>query len=458
MTPARALRRDRRKRDAPAAHQSTREDSGPAAHQGRARTPVLQRTLCMYVSLMWLEGFLKPGEGWLSRCHMMLSALRRVARPAAARSFAAYTPARTWQVYLSGEIHSDWREVIAAGVADRKLPVELGAPITSHEDSDDCGAVILGDEASRPNYDGKGARLNLIRARTGRQARATFPTSQAPSSTVVRSFRLILGRAIISRSALDAWMFLERARAERSKRTRSARCPPGTRTLIDAADVVVVRFGDKYRQWNAAFDAGYATARGKALVTLHPPGVSHMLKEVGRKRRKRRELRTSGRIGAVSARVRTSRVRSPSARRRATRIDARASARVEVGPERSVPPRSTRARSRSARTRRRSSTRGAAASPGPAGRDRRRAPLGPRLRRHRRAAGAARRRRVRAHDGARGAGQPEPVSGRRGGDRKSPPRRASSGSEPGRRSGRAYMPCLPSPCRKTRAWRLPNWL
>ena len=116
---------------------------------------------------------------------MMLSALRRVARPAAARSFAAYTPARTWQVYLSGEIHSDWREVIAAGVADRKLPVELGAPITSHEDSDDCGAVILGDEASRPNYDGKGARLNLIRARTGRQARATFPTSQAPSSTVV---------------------------------------------------------------------------------------------------------------------------------------------------------------------------------------------------------------------------------------------------------------------------------
>ena len=148
---------------------------------------------------------------------MMLSALRRVARPAAARSFAAYTPARTWQVYLSGEIHSDWREVIAAGVADRELPVELGAPITSHEDSDDCGAVILGDEASRPNYDGKGARLNLIRARTGRQARATLPTSQAPSSTVVRSFRPILGRAIISRSALDAWMFfLERARAESS--------------------------------------------------------------------------------------------------------------------------------------------------------------------------------------------------------------------------------------------------
>ena len=153
----------------------------------------------------------------------MLSALRRVARPAAARSFAAYTPARTWQVYLSGEIHSDWREVIAAGVADRKLPVELGAPITSHEDSDDCGAVILGDEASRPNYDGKGARLNLIRARTGRRERAT----KSPSSTVVRSFRPILGRAIISRSALDAWMFLERARAERSCRSEVG--APGSR-------------------------------------------------------------------------------------------------------------------------------------------------------------------------------------------------------------------------------------
>ena len=123
---------------------------------------------------------------------------------------------RVWKVYLSGEIHSDWREVSGDGVSARNLPVTIDAPNTSHEDSDDCGAIILGDEEKRPNYDNKGARLNLIR----------------------------------------------------------------TRTLIDDADVVVVRFGDKYRQWNAAFDAGYATARGKALVTLHPPGVSHMLKEV----------------------------------------------------------------------------------------------------------------------------------------------------------------------------------
>jgi YtoQ family protein len=53
-----------------------------------------------------------------------------------------------------------------------------------------------------------------------------------------------------------------------------------TKTLLEDADVVVVRFGEKYRQWNAAFEAGYAAARGKAIITLHPPAISHMLKEV----------------------------------------------------------------------------------------------------------------------------------------------------------------------------------
>jgi YtoQ family protein len=53
-----------------------------------------------------------------------------------------------------------------------------------------------------------------------------------------------------------------------------------TKTLLEAADIVVVRFGEKYRQWNAAFEAGYASARGKPLITLHPPAISHMLKEV----------------------------------------------------------------------------------------------------------------------------------------------------------------------------------
>mmetsp|Transcript_43841 Transcript_43841/g.107158 ORF Transcript_43841/g.107158 Transcript_43841/m.107158 type:complete len:223 (-) Transcript_43841:148-816(-) len=134
--------------------------------------------------------------------------------PAAAR--ALHTPPRTWTVYLSGEIHSDWREQIAKGVKELGLPVHLSSPITVHEDSDDCGAIILGDEDKRPNYDNKGAKMNSIR----------------------------------------------------------------TKTLLEDADIVVVRFGEKYKQWNAAFDAGYAAALGKSIIVIHPPSLGHMLKEV----------------------------------------------------------------------------------------------------------------------------------------------------------------------------------
>ena len=121
-----------------------------------------------------------------------------------------------WSVYLSGEIHTDWRERIEAGASEAGLPVRFSAPVTDHASSDDCGVAILGDEADPFWKDHKGAGINAIR----------------------------------------------------------------TRTLIERADVVVVRFGDKYRQWNAAFDAGYASALGKPVVTLHEPGLTHALKEV----------------------------------------------------------------------------------------------------------------------------------------------------------------------------------
>ena len=122
----------------------------------------------------------------------------------------------TWDVYLSGEIHTDWRERIAAGVKAAGLPVSLTAPVTNHADSDDCGVAILGEESANFWKDHKGAKVNAIR----------------------------------------------------------------TRTLIERADVVVVRFGDKYRQWNAAFDAGYAAAAGIPVITLHDPELTHALKEV----------------------------------------------------------------------------------------------------------------------------------------------------------------------------------
>jgi YtoQ family protein len=118
------------------------------------------------------------------------------------------------KVYLSGEIHTDWRNEIMDGA--KGLAVEFSAPVTDHAASDDCGVAILGAETDKFWHDRKGASLNAIR----------------------------------------------------------------TRKAISDADVVVVRFGDKYKQWNAAFDAGYAAALGKSLIVLHAPEHQHPLKEV----------------------------------------------------------------------------------------------------------------------------------------------------------------------------------
>jgi YtoQ family protein len=123
-----------------------------------------------------------------------------------------------WQIYLSGEIHTDWRERIVDGAETAGLDIDFTGPVTDHAASDDCGAAILGAPSEKFWHDHVGAGVNAIR----------------------------------------------------------------TRTLIEHADVVVVRFGEQYRQWNAAFDAGYAAALGKALVTLHPPEHDHALKEVDR--------------------------------------------------------------------------------------------------------------------------------------------------------------------------------
>jgi YtoQ family protein len=125
---------------------------------------------------------------------------------------------RIWNVYLSGEIHSDWRERIEAGAREAELPIAFSAPVTDHAASDDAGTGTLGEEGTPFWRDHTGAGVNAIR----------------------------------------------------------------TQTLIRAADVVVVRFGDKYRQWNAAFDAGCAAALGKPIVTLHDTDLDHALKEVDR--------------------------------------------------------------------------------------------------------------------------------------------------------------------------------
>ena len=122
----------------------------------------------------------------------------------------------TWRIYLSGEIHTDWRDQIEVAAFEAALPVAFSSPVTNHAYSDDCGVEILGGEPNKFWHDHKGAQINAIR----------------------------------------------------------------TRTMIEKADIVIVRFGEKYKQWNAAFDAGFAAALGKPLIVMHQPEHAHALKEV----------------------------------------------------------------------------------------------------------------------------------------------------------------------------------
>jgi len=121
-----------------------------------------------------------------------------------------------WSVYLSGEIHTNWRDEIAEGAKAADLPVQFFSAVTVHEASDDCGPAILGAEDNKFWHDQKSAKINAIR----------------------------------------------------------------TGTLIRQADIVVVRFGEKYKQWNAAFDAGQAAALGKPLIVMHGLDLTHALKEI----------------------------------------------------------------------------------------------------------------------------------------------------------------------------------
>ncbi len=120
-----------------------------------------------------------------------------------------------WNVYLSGEIHSDWRRQLLDGCNELQLPITFTSAVTDHEASDGAGD-LLGAEESGFWRDHKSSKVNSIR----------------------------------------------------------------TKTLIEKCDLAVVRFGEKYKQWNAAFDAGYCAALGKPYITLHDEDIIHPLKEV----------------------------------------------------------------------------------------------------------------------------------------------------------------------------------
>ncbi len=119
-------------------------------------------------------------------------------------------------VYLSGEIHTDWREEIIQLCKKEDLNIKFSSPVTNHDASDNCGVEILGNEEKNFWKDNKGAKINSIK----------------------------------------------------------------TKKSIRDCDVVVVKFGEKYKQWNAAFDAGYASALNKSIVVIHNDENQHALKEV----------------------------------------------------------------------------------------------------------------------------------------------------------------------------------
>jgi len=120
-----------------------------------------------------------------------------------------------WNVYLSGEIHTDWREKIIAGCEANNLAINFYSAVTNHEASDAAGDVLGKDENSFWR-DHKSAKVNAIRIKTH----------------------------------------------------------------LDNCDLAIVRFGDQYKQWNAAFDAGYCAALGTPYITLHDEAIIHPLKEV----------------------------------------------------------------------------------------------------------------------------------------------------------------------------------
>ena len=120
------------------------------------------------------------------------------------------------KVYLAGEIHSDWREEIIKSCKKEKLDIKFLSPVTDHESSDNCGVDILGEEEKNFWKDRKGANINSIR----------------------------------------------------------------TKKSIKDSDVIIVKFGEKYKQWNAAFDAGYAVALNKSIIVIHSEDHQHALKEV----------------------------------------------------------------------------------------------------------------------------------------------------------------------------------
>jgi YtoQ family protein len=125
-----------------------------------------------------------------------------------------------WQIYLSGEIHTDWRDKIISGLREHNIAADFTSPVTEHKASDSAGDLLANHSPNNANNsfwrDHRSARINAIR----------------------------------------------------------------TKNLIESCDIAVIRFGHQYKQWNAAYDAGYCAALGKPYITLHDEDIIHPLKEI----------------------------------------------------------------------------------------------------------------------------------------------------------------------------------
>lgn len=119
-------------------------------------------------------------------------------------------------IYLAGEIHNPWRDELRRLLRDRDLPVAFVGPQEVHDRSDDIGEDILGEQPGQRYRDLMGARANTLR----------------------------------------------------------------TRVLMRRADLVVAYFGEQYKQWNTAVDAGAAVAGSIPLLLVRGAELTHALKEL----------------------------------------------------------------------------------------------------------------------------------------------------------------------------------
>ena len=122
-------------------------------------------------------------------------------------------------VYLAGQIHDDWRDRLRQQAEARGIAVDFVGPQDEHDLSDGIGEQILGEQESARWRDELASQANNLR----------------------------------------------------------------TRILMQRADAVVAQFGEKFRQWNAAMDAGIAIALGKPLIVVRDPSLHHALKEISQR-------------------------------------------------------------------------------------------------------------------------------------------------------------------------------